>query len=78
MSQRNVERVIGMLVTDEAFRRKFAHEPHDTLLETIGCGLELTDCEMQALEAIDLASLQRFAAAIDLRLQKTEIPGGIH
>jgi len=78
MSQRNVERVIGKLVTDEAFRRRFVRHPEDTLLETIACGMELTMCEMQALVAMDMKSLERFAEAIDSRLQKTDIPGGIH
>jgi hypothetical protein len=78
MSQRSVERVIGRLVTDEAFRRRFVDQPEVVLHESVTCGLELTPCEIQALAAIDVASVQRFAAAIDPRLQKTDIHGGIH
>jgi hypothetical protein len=78
MSQRSVERVIGRLVTDEGFRRRFAEAPESALRETIGCGLELTACEMQALVAIDARVVARFAEAIDPRLQKTDIQGGIH
>jgi Ribosomally synthesized peptide prototyped by Frankia Franean1_4349. len=78
MSQRSVERVIGRLVTDEAFRRRFAQEPETALRETVGCGLELTPCELQALAAIDAQSVERFADALDPRLQKTDIPGGIN
>jgi Ribosomally synthesized peptide prototyped by Frankia Franean1_4349. len=78
MSQRSVERVIGRLVTDEGFRRRFAAQPETVLQEAMGCGLELTACEVQALSGIDRQSLQRFADAIDPRLQKTEIQGGVH
>ena len=78
MSQRNVERVIGRLVTDEGFRRRFAREPESALRETVGAGLELTECEMHALANIDARLVERFADALDPRLQKTDIPGGIH
>jgi hypothetical protein len=78
MSQRSVERVIGRLVTDEAFRRRFAEQPEIVLREMVGCGLELTPCELQALAGTDLRSIERFADALDPRLQKTDIQGGIH
>jgi len=78
MSQRSVERVIGKLVTDEAFRRRFSARPESTLQETADGGLELTACEMQALAALDTSVLEQFAEAIDPRLQKTDIHGGVH
>jgi hypothetical protein len=78
MSQRSVERVIGKLVTDEAFRRRFSARPQSTLQETAEGGLELTACEMQALAALDKRVLEQFAEAIDPRLQKTDIHGGVH
>ena len=78
MSQRNVERVIGKLVTDEAVRRRFAEDSEAALQDTISCGLELTECERHALRSIDLRLLVRLARALDPRLQKTDIPGGIH
>ena len=78
MSQRSVERVIGRLVTDEAFRRRFVDQPQVVLQESVVCGLDLTPCEMQALAAIDIPSVERFAEAIDPRLQKTDIHGGVH
>jgi Ribosomally synthesized peptide prototyped by Frankia Franean1_4349. len=78
MSQRSVERVIGRLATDEAFRRRFALQPEDALRESMCCGLELTPCEIQALTRLDARSVERFAEAIDPRLQKTDIPGGLH
>jgi len=73
MSQRNVERVIGRLVTDEAFRRRFATYP-DAALAAVGAeGLELNDCERRALAAIDAEAIDRFASAIDARLHKTDL-----
>jgi hypothetical protein len=76
MSQRNVERVIGCLITDEAFRRKFTANPLAALDEVTAAGVELNPCEMQALAAIDPRAVGRFAAAIDPRIQKTDLHGG--
>lgn len=76
MSQRNVERVIGRLVTDEAFRRQFAADPRATLHGMIAAGVELNDCEQWALATIDREALGRFADAIDPRLQKSDLHGG--
>jgi hypothetical protein len=78
MSQRSVERIIGKLVTDEAFRRRFAQEPEVVLREATEGGLELTPCELHALRALDARGLERLADAIDPRLQKTDTHGGIH
>jgi putative modified peptide len=76
MSQRNVERVIGRLATDEAFRRQFTADPGAALREVSGAGVELNECELWALARIDQQALGRFAAAIDARLQKTDLKGG--
>jgi hypothetical protein len=76
MSQRNVERVIGRLATDEAFRRQFTTDPRATLREVIAAGVELNDCELWALASIDRAALDRFADALDPRLQKSDLHAG--
>ena len=76
MSQPNVERVIGVLATDEAFRRRFAENPRAALQQLIENGVELTPCERHALAALDPAELTRFADAIDARPQKTDLEGG--
>ncbi|HEX7078652.1 MAG TPA: Os1348 family NHLP clan protein [Candidatus Eisenbacteria bacterium] len=76
MSQRNVERAIGHLATDEATRREFANDPHAAISELIGRGMELTECERESLASIDPRELTRFAMAIDARLQRSDLRGG--
>ncbi len=75
MSQRSVERVIGRLVTDEAFRRRFAEHPAAALREAIECGAELTSLEMQALVSIDTHLVDQMASTIDPRLLKIDSCG---
>ena len=76
MSQRTVESVIGRLVTDEAFRRRFSSDPPAALREVVGCGHELTPVELHALGSIDPRLLALFADALDPRIQKVECEGG--
>jgi putative modified peptide len=76
MSQPNVERVLGLLVTDEAFRRRFAGDPDAALQQLVEQGLQLSWCERTALAATDLDQLARFAAALDPRIQKSDLTGG--
>ncbi len=76
MSQRNVERVIGRLATDEEFRRRFEADPRTVLREAIESGVELTACERHALASLERRALKRFADAIDPRLQKCDLHGG--
>lgn len=75
MSQCNVERVIGRLVTDEGFRRRFAADPRAALAEAIERGLELNACEREALAALDPRSIARFADSLDPRIQKIDCQG---
>lgn len=76
MSQSNVERVVGRLVTDEGFRRRFAESPATVLGELTANGMELTDCELRALSAFDVRVAARCAHAIDPRIQKADLQGG--
>jgi hypothetical protein len=73
MSQRSVERVLGRLVTDEGFRRRFAADRAGVLAELDGRGLDLNPCERAALAGLDLAALGRYAEKIDPRLLKTDL-----
>ncbi len=70
MTQRNVELVIGRLVTDEAFRAMFVRDPAATLAQFIERGYELTALEIAALQATDPGLWARTAEQIDARLQK--------
>ena len=76
MSQQNVERVIGRIVTDQGFRRRFEERPFEALFEVVAGGLELTTVELQALAGMDSALVARFADALDPRIQKIELPRG--
>ncbi|HYH44088.1 MAG TPA: Os1348 family NHLP clan protein [Thermoanaerobaculia bacterium] len=76
MSQGNVERVIGRLVTDEEFRRRFADDPPAVLRELTAGGLELNACEFRVLAAFDPRVAARCARAIDPRIQKADLHGG--
>lgn len=73
MSQRNVEIVIGRLVTDDAFRAMFLRDPAATLTQFIESGYELTSLETAALRAIDPSLWTRTADQIDSRLQRVSL-----
>lgn len=75
MSQSNVERVIGRLVTDEEFRSRFEEDPRAVLREVTDLGVELTCLELQALASIDPRLAARIAEAIDPRIQKACLHG---
>jgi hypothetical protein len=64
---KHVEALIGRLVTDAEFRRRFARRPAQALLEP---GLELTEIELAALAATDPAAFGALAAALDARLRR--------
>ncbi len=76
MSQRCVERIIGLLATDEGLRRRFRKNPRAALQEMLARGLELNECELASLASLDAREVTRFAQAIDPRLQKIELGGG--
>jgi hypothetical protein len=73
MSQANVERILGRLASDERFRRQFWANRAAVLAELANAGCELNPCERRALEALAQEAVERFAAALDPRLQKTDL-----
>ena len=76
MSQLHVERIIGVLATDEGLRRRFKENPTLTLRELAERGIELTSFELASLSCLDPQKLERFARAIDERLQKIDLKRG--
>jgi hypothetical protein len=75
MSQRSVESVIGRLVTDEDFRRRFRHSPQSVIDEVVASGTALTAVERRALLRMDGAACEHFADRVDPRLQKVCLRG---
>ena len=70
MAQRNIEILIGRLVTDEAFRQAFVTDASTTIRRFIESGHELTHTEIDALTTTQPAVWSRAADEIDPRLQK--------
>ena len=76
MSQSNVERIVGRLVTDEAFRRSFWENAGRALEELVASGCELNSCERRVLASMTREPVEKLAAAIDPRIQKSDLCGG--
>lgn len=73
MSQAHVEQVIGRLATDEHWRNRYRRAPEPTLdALTRDAALEVTPTERRALLATSPEALDRFADALDPRLQRLE------
>lgn len=76
MSQRNVEILIGRLLTDEELRARFLQAPFDTLTALSEQGLELTRGEIDALVQTDVQLWGRVAAKLPSRLQRCSLQTG--
>jgi hypothetical protein len=73
VTQRNVEQLIGRLLTDEEFRDAFVADPEASLRDLLERGTHLTPLEVEALAAIEPALWRRSAEQIDARLQKARL-----
>jgi hypothetical protein len=76
MSQREIEHLIGRLVTDEEFRREFEADPRAVLRLLIERGVALSGPEAAALAATPASVWQRAAQDLDPRLQKVSLKRG--
>jgi hypothetical protein len=74
MTHRNVETLIGRLITDSQFRRRFLENPRQVLAEFRANGFELTTVENDALAGMDTVAMKSFAEAVDRRIQRVELP----
>lgn len=66
MSQEAVQQVIGRAITDAEFRQQLIDNARAACQ-----GYELTEEELNALEALDQNSLKMFAGTLDSRLSKS-------
>lgn len=74
MSQAHVEQVIGRLATDELWRARFraaAETTVDALADAEG--FDITPTERRALLALAPDALDRFADALDPRVQRLAV-----
>ncbi len=76
MSQKTVERILGKLATDEEARQRFRAGPREAVDGLAKEADRLTSVERDALCALDPDTLDRFADALDPRLQRVRIPAG--
>ena len=73
MTHRNVETLLGRLLTDAVLRRRFTDDPVAVLQEFRTQGHELTQVELDALAATDPAVLRSVAETLDRRLRRAEV-----
>jgi hypothetical protein len=73
MSQRNVQLVIGRLITDEELRLRFLRAPSETLVELSERGWDLTRAEIDALLETDAQLWGRVALKLSSRLQRCSL-----
>ncbi len=72
MSQRAVERLLGRLITDAEFRRRFYEDA------AAACGAmrhALTPRELEAVQATDETAVRAFAAQLDPRIVRAALRG---
>ena len=72
MSQRDVERTLGRLLTDAGFRRDFFRNPARACLEF---GLRLAAHEVEALLQVPSRRLASLAEQLDDRICRLDIDG---
>jgi hypothetical protein len=70
MSQRDVERTLGRLLTDAGFRREFFRNPARACL---GLGVELTAHELEALLRVPPRGLSGLEGDLDNRIRRFRI-----
>jgi hypothetical protein len=73
MAHRNIEILIGRLITDEGFRTAFARDARRTLAAFTASGHELTDVELDAVMAIGCELWNQVAGRMDPRLLKAAL-----
>jgi hypothetical protein len=72
MSQRDVERTLGRLLTDDAFRQDFFLNPAGACF---ALGVQLAPQELDALLRLPRPLLASFAEELDDRIRRLHIEG---
>ncbi len=67
MSQAAVERILGKLITDDAFRERFFSDP---TIESFNAGLVLSRPELDALSRLPRKALAQLSRQVDDRLRR--------
>ncbi len=70
MSQRDVERILGRLLTDESFQHDFFREPARACLPL---GLQLAAYEVEALLCVPRPTVTQLAGRLDDRICRLHI-----
>jgi hypothetical protein len=70
MTQKNVEIVIGRLVTDSDFRRRLERDPAAVLAELRTSGVELNRVETEELLSLDTQKFEALEPAVGARFQR--------
>jgi hypothetical protein len=73
MAQKNVQLIIGRILTDEEFRSDFLERPIVTLALLRDRGFELTSIEVDALARTDARLWRCGAEWIDPRIQRCRL-----
>jgi hypothetical protein len=73
MSQRDVERTLGRLLTDQGFQNDFFLEPIHACLQV---GIQLTPHEVEALLRVPRSMFATLGARLDDRICRLHIPRG--
>jgi len=76
MAQKNVQLVVGRILTDEEFRADFLTRPIATLASLRDRGFELTNIEVDALAGTDARLWVCGAEWIDPRIQRCRLNAG--
>ena len=71
MSQRDVERTLGRLLTDESFQHDFFQDPPRACLTL---GIQLAPHELEALLRIPRPALANLGARLDDRICRFHVP----
>jgi len=73
MSQKGVEGLLGRMVTDADFRRRFCREPAAVCLAE---AMEVTTRELEAVLALDEVRVAEFTKRLDARIVRASASGG--